>query len=148
MQKRDTSILPFGSEVVVCNLCVGLWGTEASSRTILGLPSPAHLYPVLWKGPYITASSRCRRVELVIQGSRNGQEPASVSKGAGVGAEGQFWGLLPPLQFAGLGLGAGGSTTPHPPPSWGVLSVNKWEQECQAKVHDLSHSPVVLMHCS
>lgn len=52
------------------------------------------------------------------------------------------------LQFAGLGLGAGGSTTPHPPPSWGVLSVNKWEQECQAKVHDLSHSPVVLMHCS
>lgn len=125
MQKRDTSILPFGSEVVVCNLCVGLWGTEASSRTILGLPSPAHLYPVLWKGPYITASSRCRRVELVIRGSRNGQEPASVSKGAGVGAEGQFWGLLPPLQFCNLPALALGQEGVQPPthPHHGECSV-------------------------
>lgn len=97
MPKRETSILAFPLGAVVCNLRVEPRAQKHPRSTVLGLPSPACLHPVLWKGPYITVSSGCRHLELL------------KSRAAGLGrGRGESRDLL------ALGQGCSQTATPHP----------------------------------
>lgn len=118
-------------------LVIYAWNPRAQKHpysTVLGFPSPARLHPVLWKGPYITASSGCRHLELLKSGA------------AGLGrGRGEFQALL------ALRQGCSQTATPNP-----ILGSSQCLQELisearkctvpsQGAPFGLSHSAVVLM---
>lgn len=111
--KREMSILSFKSETVVCNLCVNSRDRSIFlQRTWVTLPRASvscslegTIYHSVLQMP---AHGVCAK-----EGSGKGQDRASVSRGAGVGA-----GMLGSVPPAFAGLGAGIFETPRP--SWGA----------------------------
>lgn len=93
--------------------------TGASSRGGLGLPSPAHLYPVLRKAQYITVSSRCR---LPGVRERRAADPQDRAPAPGAGG-GKSW-----APFSGLCQAWGGNV--HKAPARpGTLAVSPGANE-------------------